>query len=90
MSSAYLIDGRGPVVGEALASPGGKLHRAVIYRSGPDPWAGCGLAQRLAKPSLVPADDADPSRFCRHAGCMGSRTGSPRTRAPRHRRSFTN
>ncbi|MCX4682087.1 hypothetical protein OG413_43685 [Streptomyces sp. NBC_01433] len=72
MSSAYLLDGTGPVVGEAQAAPGGKLHRTVVYRSGPDPWAGCGLARRLAKPSLSWASKADASRFCRHAGCMGS------------------
>lgn len=71
MSAAYLLDGTGPVVGEAEATPGGKLHRAVTYRSGPAPWAGCGVAKRLAKPSLTLAADADSTRFCRHAGCMG-------------------
>lgn len=85
MSSAYLIDGQGPVVGEAQASPGGALHRAVVYRSGPAPWAGCGSAQRLETKSLTLADDADPSRFCQHVGCMGSRTGSSWTRSPQHR-----
>ncbi|MDT0616185.1 hypothetical protein [Streptomyces lancefieldiae] len=88
MSSAYLIDGRGPVVGEA--APGGKLHRAVVYRSGPDPWAGCGRAQRLETKSLALADDADSSRFCRHAGCMGSRAGSSRPRSPQHRHTSRN